>query len=123
MLRKPYRLKQSKRFIEVRRQGRSFVHRLIVLSVLPNELSHSRFGFSVSRHIGGAVKRNRTRRLMREAVRLQLQDIVPGYDMVFIARKPVRDATFADVQCAVNHLLNQAGLILSSRFAEKNTEN
>ena len=112
MLRKPNRLRQSDRFIEVKRSGRSSVHYLLVLTVMPNELTHSRFGFSVSRRIGGAVERNRAKRLMREAVRSQVQYIVPGYDMVFIARKPIRGVALVDVHRAIVKLLGQAGLLL-----------
>ncbi len=110
-MRRQYRLRDKRRFQQVRRQGRSYKHRLIVLVLLPNKLSHSRFGFTASKRIGNAVKRNRVRRLMREAVRLQWEDIAPGWDVVCIARRPIADATFQEVQAACQQLLSQAGLL------------
>ncbi len=110
-MRRRYRLRSKDRFQQVRRQGRSYKHRLVILVTLPNDLPYSRFGFTASRRIGNAVKRNRARRLMREAVRLRLGDIKPGWDAVFIARKPIVDATFHEVQAACEALLAQADLL------------
>jgi len=110
-VRRRYRLRSKERFQQVRRQGRSYKHRLVILVALPNDLAYSRFGFTASRRIGNAVKRNRARRLMREAVRLRLDDIKPGWDVVFIARKPIVNATFHQVQAACEQLLAQADLL------------
>lgn len=113
-MRRRYRLRSKDRFQQVRRQGRSYKHRLVILVALPNDLTYSRFGFTASKRIGNAVKRNRARRLMREAVRLRLDDIKPGWDLVFIARKPIVDATFHEVRAACNQLLGQANLLKTS---------
>lgn len=110
-MRRQYRLRDKKRFQQVRRKGRSYKHRLLILVILPNDLSQSRFGFTASKRIGNAVKRNRARRLMREAVRLQWDAIAPGWDAVCIARRPIVQATFQDVQAACEELLLQAGLL------------
>ena len=122
MLRKPYRLRQSRRFMEVKRKGLSSADRLIVLTVMPNRLAHSRIGFSVSRYIGGAVKRNRVKRLLREAVRSRIEQIVPGYDLVFIARNPIRSAPSGDIHHSVTKLLERMGLLLPIAFIENTAE-
>ena len=114
MLKKPFRLTQSARFLEIRRSGRSFAGYLMVLTALSNQLSNVRFGFIVSRRVGGAVVRNRARRLMREAVRLRLELIVPGYDVVLVARQPLRQAGFAEVDRELTKLLGRAGLLAST---------
>jgi len=78
---------------------------------LPNDLEHSRFGFSVSHWVGKAVVRNRAKRLTREATRLRQGDIKEGWDLVFIARNPIREADFRQVDQAVEQLLRRAGLL------------
>ena len=110
-MKRKFRLRKSTDFRKVLREGRSWAHPLIVLSALPNDLEYSRFGFSVSRKIGKAVVRNRVKRLMREATRLRLESIKEGWDMVFTARQPIREANFHQVDRAIEDLLRRAGLL------------
>ena len=89
---------------------------------MSNGLTHSRFGFSVSRYIGGAVKRNRVKRLMREAVRSRIEQIAPGYDLVFIARNPICSASSGDIHHSITKLLDRVGLLLPTAYIENTTE-
>jgi ribonuclease P protein component len=63
----------------------------------PNGLSHPRLGLSVSRKVGNAVKRNRIRRRLREAMRLMQHDFPAGYDLVIVVR-PHEPQMLADYQ-------------------------
>lgn len=110
MLPRKHRLTRTSDFQRVRREGRSWADRLLVLSRTPNDLQVSRFGFSVSRRIGGAVARNRIRRLMREVVRLQCDRVAPGWDVVFIARQGIIGADYWAVESSATRLLRLAGL-------------
>jgi ribonuclease P protein component len=105
-----YRLRGRNRFLEIRHRGRRWVHRLIVLGGLPSELGFTRCGFIVSRKLGKAVERNHIRRRLREAVRLHYPRIRPGWDLVFIGRPLLRQASFAEIEAAVGELLRKAGL-------------
>ena len=104
-------MRSNKQFQLVRREGRSWAHPFLVLCALPNDLEHNRFGFSASHWVGNAVVRNRAKRLMREATRLRQGDIKEGWDLVFIARNPIREASFKQVDQAVRQLLRRAGLL------------
>jgi ribonuclease P protein component len=111
-VRRKYRLRANADFQRIRREGRSFVLPLLVMATLPNDLDHSRFGFAVGRRIGKAVVRNRIKRWMRESVRLRVQrgKLAAGWDVVFIARQPMADASFHQVDEAIGLLLRRAGL-------------
>jgi ribonuclease P protein component len=109
-LKRDDRLRRREAFDQVRRHGKCWTHRLVVLCVLPNEARSTRFGFSVSKRVGGAVVRNRARRRLREIVRLRLPTISSGWDVVLIARPPIAQAEFRQIEAAVERLLQQAGL-------------
>ena len=83
----------------------------MVLAFLRNELDHSRFGFVVSKRLGNAVKRNKIKRRMREATRLQLPRIEPGFDLVFIARQPIREANYQEIEQTLLYLLKKSNLL------------
>ena len=110
-MKRRHRLADKERFRQVRQSGTSYTHPLLVLCVLPNQLTFSRSGFTVSRRIGKAVTRNRVRRRMREAVRLMWDVIEPGWDMVWIARPAVIGADFAELQAACARLAGRARLL------------
>ena len=94
----------------MRRDGKSYAHPLIVLVALPNQLEVTRFGVAAGKSIGNAVRRNRAKRLMREAVRSQLELVAPGWDIMLIARRPMARSGVQDVRDALASLLLRAGI-------------
>jgi len=66
-----------------------------------------RVGFTVPRSVGKAVERNRIKRRMREAVRLQLWKLGPRWDIVFNARRAVLEAPFKDLEREVDRVFRR----------------
>jgi ribonuclease P protein component len=92
------RLSRSAEFERVYRQGRSKGNRYLVLYVFPRDAEASereeegpRLGLSVSRRVGGAVDRNRVKRVLREAFWAEAERLPGGSDYVVVARPDARD--------------------------------
>jgi ribonuclease P protein component len=85
-------------------------HPLAILLVQPNNLSHSRFGFSASRAVGNAVFRNRAKRRFREVVRPLIPSLKPGWDCLFILRQDSAEADFANIDKVTHKLFSRAKL-------------
>lgn len=81
-----HRLRTSAEFQRVFARRRSASDGLLIVYGLENDLPHARLGLSVSRKVGGAVVRNRWKRLLREAFRLQRTQLPPGLDLVIVPR-------------------------------------
>jgi ribonuclease P protein component len=95
----------------VRREGRSWAHRLLVLVAGRNKLDVTRVGIAAGKRVGSAVTRNRAKRLMREAVRTHSSHIAPGWDLLLIARAAITQVKMQDVAAALESLLYQAQIL------------
>lgn len=112
MLKKEYRIRKQRDFDRIfGKEGAFFAQGFLSLKVVANGLEQSRFGFIVSNKISkSAVRRNRIKRLMREAVRLRWDNIKPGLDVVMMARTDISAKNFEDVDKAVENLLKRSGI-------------
>ena len=103
------RLTGSKRFSQIHVEGSSAANRLLVIRYLANGSDCSRFGFLVNRRIGNAAARNRVKRRLREAVRLN--PVKDGWDALFIARRGAGSAKYQELKDATDNLLRRANLV------------
>ncbi len=84
---KRLRLLRASEFERVFAARNSAANPWLVLNGAANDLGHQRLGITVSRRVGGAVERNRWKRLLREAFRLSQHDL-PAIDFVCVVRAP-----------------------------------
>ena len=108
-MRREQRLRRKADFEAVYRRGKAVSNQLLVLRSLSNDMDTTRFGFAVSKVVGGAVTRNRVRRRLREIV----SALPPqgGLDVVIGARKAAAAAEFDALRRAYTSLARRAGVV------------
>jgi ribonuclease P protein component len=84
------RVRRRSEYKTVYDSGTKIHGRLFTLFSLPTELPHGRLGIAATRKLGGAVQRNRAKRLIREVFRRN--KIANGYDVVVVAKRELLDA-------------------------------
>ena len=99
------RLVRRAEYDAVYRDGRRRSGREFAVFLRPNGLDLSRFGWSIKKALGGAVRRNRIRRRLREIVRLHRQEISPGWDIVIHPRSSAATAEFTELTAELLKLL------------------
>ena len=110
--RKPHRLTRRAEFLAAAAKGRRAAVHGLVLQALPRpDQGPARLGFTVTKKVGNAVVRNRTRRRLKEAARLVLAEAPPtGVDLVLIGRDTTRARPFADLQDDLRRAMKKAGV-------------
>jgi len=81
-----HRIRRNDDFQRVFKRRRSVSDAVLIVYACRNGLAYPRLGLSVSRKVGGAVRRNRWKRVLREAFRLSRPDLPTGVDLVIIPR-------------------------------------
>jgi ribonuclease P protein component len=106
-----FRLTRSIDFKRVRRSGKSFAHPYVVLLAQVSDSQKLRVGVTAGRSVGGAVNRNKAKRLLREAIRPLLPGLQPGWDLVLVARPPIISASLQDIRLVIKGLLEHARIV------------
>lgn len=101
---------KNKEFTRVYARGKSYVHPQLVLYVAKNRVGHTRIGLTATKKVGGAVQRNRARRVMRAALQEHLSQNVGGYDIILVARGRTPYLKSTQVSRTFSRLLQKAGL-------------
>ncbi len=103
-------LKQNHIFRRLYAKGSCAVGRTAVIYSRKNGTEQNRLGFSVSTKLGHAVARNRIRRRLREAYRLNEHLLSPGYDMIIVARGRAAKAEFTAIEAELLRLCRNLGI-------------
>jgi len=110
---RPEVLRFQRDFDRLYKKGRSTGDKFVVVFHISNGLGYSRKAFLASKKVGGAVARNRARRLMKEGFRRVESNVIPGNDILFIARKETANAMTGsrEVEMSIRRALSKSGLL------------
>ena len=121
---KRYRLSKREDFSKVYRSGKSAANQQFVVYSMPNpDIAHFRAGVSASKKLGGAVVRNRLRRMVKEIVRNHAANIRPHYDFIIIVRKPALTMDYRGMEKSLLHLLRKGSLIERDQREKRKPDN
>lgn len=105
---KAERLTKKKEFERVFSEGKVFKDTKIVFYIIANDCQYSRIGLVVSKKVGNAVQRNRVKRLLREAYRLNKHLLTANVDIIAIPRRPfTSNLKLPDIENEFKKLLKQ----------------
>ena len=106
------RLRRRPEFLRVAAKGRRAAMPGLVLQALQRgDDTPARLGFTVTKKVGNAVIRNRTRRRLKEAARLLLRErALTGVDLVLVGRDATRARDFASLRADLEQALAKAGV-------------
>lgn len=116
-LRPRERLTKSADYRRVLRRGVRLDGRLFNLAAAPNQRPHHRLGLTVSRRVGGAVQRNRAKRLLRDAFRRHRRGATVYCDLVVLAKREILDSSQAEMDRELSRSLERLESRLAGRGA------
>jgi ribonuclease P protein component len=115
-----YRLAKREDFSRVYRLGRSAANRQFVVYAMANKRNEKiRVGVSASKKLGGAVVRNRLRRMIKEIVRHHIDEIIRGYDLIVIVRGPAVQMTYQEMEKSLLHAIKRSNLLRPANANKK----
>jgi len=120
MLKKQNRLRGEKDFEKIIKKGERFWDIFLFLKVIKNNLRIVRVGLVISRKVSKkAVERNRIKRQLSEILRIKINEINSGYDLVFFVKKGIKTRSFSEIKESVEALLKSAKIYSERKWAFK----
>ena len=106
---KDNRLKTKSDFNNLYINSKKIINNELILISKPNDRNVSRFGFSIKKKFGTAVKRNKIKRRLKESIRRT--NVIDGWDVIFIPRKNIQTKNYQQIESSIKNLLIRAGLL------------
>ena len=110
MLKREYRLKKKYMFAYCYKVGKVAHAKSCLMYYTPSKNKNVKIGISVSKKVGGAVSRNRARRVIREAITPFLGFINKDHNIIIVARENILSFSFNDIQKDIEYMLKKAGI-------------
>lgn len=110
-MKKTVSIKLNRDFRILYRRGKSSVTPVLAMYVRKNKNAENRIGLTVSTKVGKAVVRNRVRRRIREAYRINEEKFSAGYDIVIVARVRAAEVSFSDIEKNLLKLAESLGIL------------
>ena len=105
-------MSKTSEFKKVFSEGRRIEGKNLIIFVLKNDYDFNRLGIIVKKEIGKAVVRNKIKRRLKETSRLLNKKLLPGYDIIVMAKNNIREASYFELYYDLEGLLYKEKLFL-----------
>jgi ribonuclease P protein component len=105
-------LKKNSEFQRVYGRRKSYANSYLIMYIAPNHSEVSKIGISASKKIGNSIVRHHVSRLIREAYRLNKEQLAGGFDIVIVARPAAAEVRFHEIEESYLKLLERHHLLL-----------
>ena len=119
MLKKGRRILKNTDFIRIYRRGKKINGNILRLYIYSNNLNLTRFGYSISKKVGKAARRNLIKRRLREICRQNLPSSKPGYDVVIVARQSAVSSKYSELENEVLKLSSLGNILTKEESSDK----
>ena len=110
MLKREYRLRKKYMFAYCYRAGKTVRSKALIMYYTPSKNKNVKVGISVSKKVGGAVSRNRARRVIREAITPFLVNINNNFNLILVAKENLLSFSFGEIKNQIEQMITKAGI-------------
>jgi len=91
------KLSKDSEFKRVFSEGRRIEGKNLIIFILKNDYGFNRLGIIVKKETGKAVVRNKIKRRLKEAGRMLNKKLLPGYDIIILAKNNIRESKYFEI--------------------------